>query len=65
MANVGLSWLASYSKEYTKKEKVFNAVFSIAQVYDQEKSKLSDNAKKLYAINTEKLEKIETHYKSR
>ena len=65
MANAGLMWVTSYSKEYTEEEKAFNAAFSIAQVYEQEKSKLSDNAKKQYAINTEELEKDETHHKSR
>lgn len=65
MANAGLMWVASYNEKYTEEEKALNAALSIAQVYDQEKSKLSDDAKKLYAINTEELEKTETHHKSR
>ena len=65
MTNAGLLWLASYNKQYTEEEKAFNAAFSIANVYEQEKSKLSDNAKNQYAINIKELEEKETHYKSR
>lgn len=67
MANAALMWLASDSEEYTKEQKAFNAAFSIAQVYEQEKSKITDVAKDLYAINTEKLKvrKKAIHHKSK
>ena len=44
MANAWLMWIANESGEYTKEEKAFNAAFSIAQVYEQEKNKLSSTS---------------------
>ena len=65
MANACLTCIESNSKEYTEEQKAFNAASSIASLYDQQQEKLSDTAKKLYAIHIEKLEKEETQRKTK
>ena len=53
MANASLSWLENYELTISDKEKAINAAQSIADIYNQDKEKLSDVAKKQYYINLE------------
>ena len=55
MANASLSWLENYELTISNKEKAINAAQSIADIYNQDKEKLSDVAKKQYYINLEKI----------
>ena len=65
MANAWLMWIANESGEYTKEEKAFNAAFSIAQVYEQEKYKLGPTAQQRFFIDISELQKKETNHKKR
>ena len=54
MANGCLRWLET-RKEISDEEKVYNAVATIAEIYDEYKDCLSDGAKERYYINTDSL----------
>ena len=57
MANSCLTWLER-KLPYSDEEKVQNAINAIAEIYEESKDCLSDNAKELYHISVEKKEKL-------
>ena len=61
MADAALTWL-EYPKTalVTSEVKVVNAALSIARVYEEEKEKLSEEAKSLYYIDIQALQKDDT-----
>ncbi|MCM1371101.1 MAG: hypothetical protein NC181_04370 [Clostridium sp.] len=66
MANAGLTWLeAPKTSDVSPEEKAINAAVSIASVYEEEKEKLSENAKVQYYLNVEELQKDDSQEKVR
>ena len=64
MANAGLNWLeAPKALRISDEEKAYNAAMSIAMVYEEEKEKLSDNARTSYFMDVERLSKEQTEEK--
>lgn len=64
MANAGLTWLeAPKALRISDEEKAYNAAMSIAMVYEEEKEKLSDNARTSYFMDVERLSKEQTEEK--
>ena len=65
MANAGLTWLeAPKAIPVSPEEKAVNAALSIAMVYEEEKEKLSENARTQYYIDVQGLQKDETEEKT-
>ncbi len=66
MANAGLTWLeAPETSNVSPEEKAINAAVSIAGVYEEEKERLSENAKVQYYLNVEELQKDDSQEKGR
>lgn len=66
MANAGLTWLeAPKASGVSPEEKAINAALSIASVYEEEKERLSEDAKVQYYLNTEELQKDDSQAKGR
>lgn len=64
MANAGLTLLeAPKALRISDEEKAYNAAMSIAMVYEEEKEKLSDNARTSYFMDVERLSKEQTEEK--
>ena len=57
MANAGLTWLeAPKTLNIDEETKAYNAAMSIAMVYEEEKARISDNARQMYYLDVEALD---------
>lgn len=65
MAIAGLTWLEEPDDMIIPEAKAFQAALAIANVYEKEKERLSEDAKVRYYLNVEELQKMKVKKKQK